>query len=116
MKILLPGGSGQIGTILARHLHTQAHDVLVLSRTPPPLEAGLSRRRIARPPQTCPPLFYAHEPRSRRRLLRPLRSGPRRPRRNPRPRHPVLLLDSRPRLLPCNLPPPRPPRDHRRNQ
>jgi hypothetical protein len=34
MKILLPGGSGQIGTILARHLHAQGHEVLVLSRTP----------------------------------------------------------------------------------
>jgi hypothetical protein len=36
MKILLPGGSGQIGTILARHLHAQGHEVLVLSRTPKP--------------------------------------------------------------------------------
>src|SRR5690348_4713218 len=34
MKIIIPGGSGQIGTILARHLHAQGHDVLVLSRTP----------------------------------------------------------------------------------
>ena len=34
MKIILPGGSGQVGTILARHLHSQGHDVLVLSRTP----------------------------------------------------------------------------------
>jgi hypothetical protein len=34
MKIILPGGSGQIGTILARHLHAQGHEVLVLSRTP----------------------------------------------------------------------------------
>jgi hypothetical protein len=36
MKILLPGGSGQIGTILARHLHAQGHEVLVLSRNPKP--------------------------------------------------------------------------------
>jgi uncharacterized protein (TIGR01777 family) len=36
MKILLPGGSGQIGTILARHLHAHGHDVLVLSRNPKP--------------------------------------------------------------------------------
>jgi NAD dependent epimerase/dehydratase family enzyme len=36
MKIILPGGSGQIGTILARHLHTEGHDVLVLSRAPKP--------------------------------------------------------------------------------
>ena len=34
MKIVLPGGSGQVGTILARHLHGQGHDVVVLSRTP----------------------------------------------------------------------------------
>ena len=34
MKIILPGGSGQVGTILARHLHTHGHEVLVLSRTP----------------------------------------------------------------------------------
>ncbi len=36
MKIVLPGGSGQIGTLLARHLHAQGHDVVVLSRTPIP--------------------------------------------------------------------------------
>ncbi len=34
MKILLPGGSGQIGTMLARHLHAQGHDVVVMSRKP----------------------------------------------------------------------------------
>src|SRR6266702_6338171 len=34
MKIILPGGSGQVGTILARHLCAEHHDVLVLSRTP----------------------------------------------------------------------------------
>ncbi|HXD88926.1 MAG TPA: TIGR01777 family oxidoreductase [Urbifossiella sp.] len=34
MKIILPGGSGQVGTILARHFHRQGHDVLVLSRSP----------------------------------------------------------------------------------
>ncbi len=33
MKIVLPGGSGQIGTLLARHLHAQGHEVLVLTRT-----------------------------------------------------------------------------------
>jgi len=36
LKILLPGGGGQIGAILARHLHAQGHDVLVLSRNPKP--------------------------------------------------------------------------------
>ena len=34
MKIILPGGSGQIGTLLARHLHAQDHEIVVLSRTP----------------------------------------------------------------------------------
>ncbi|SNS73850.1 hypothetical protein SAMN05421770_102130 [Granulicella rosea] len=33
-RILIPGGSGQIGTILARYLYTAGHDVTVLSRRP----------------------------------------------------------------------------------
>jgi len=32
MKIVIPGGSGQVGTILARAFHTDGHDVVVLSR------------------------------------------------------------------------------------
>ncbi len=36
MKIVLPGGSGQVGTILARSLHADGHDVVVLSRHPGP--------------------------------------------------------------------------------
>ena len=36
MRILIPGGSGQVGTILARHLHANGHDVTVLSRNPHP--------------------------------------------------------------------------------
>ncbi len=36
MKIIIPGGSGQIGTILARSFHAEGHDVLVLSRNPGP--------------------------------------------------------------------------------
>lgn len=32
MKILIPGGSGQVGTILARALHALGHEVVVLSR------------------------------------------------------------------------------------
>ena len=32
MKIVIPGGSGQVGTILARAFHGQGHDVVVLSR------------------------------------------------------------------------------------
>jgi uncharacterized protein (TIGR01777 family) len=34
MRIIIPGGSGKIGTVLARALHQQAHDVVVLSRQP----------------------------------------------------------------------------------
>jgi uncharacterized protein (TIGR01777 family) len=34
MRILIPGGSGQVGTILARHLFAAGHEVTVLSRHP----------------------------------------------------------------------------------
>lgn len=34
MKIIIPGGSGQVGTILARHFCAAGHDVVVLSRRP----------------------------------------------------------------------------------
>jgi len=34
MKIVIPGGSGQLGTLLARSFHETGHDVAVLSRTP----------------------------------------------------------------------------------
>jgi hypothetical protein len=34
MKIVIPGGSGQVGTVLARALHADGHDVVVLSRNP----------------------------------------------------------------------------------
>ena len=34
MKIVIPGGSGHIGTALARFLHQAGHDVVVLSRRP----------------------------------------------------------------------------------
>ena len=38
MRIVIPGGSGQVGQILARHFHAQGHAVTVLSRgvTPAP--------------------------------------------------------------------------------
>src|SRR5260370_13753988 len=36
MKIIIPGGSGQVGTILARHFHAAGHEVVVLSRKPVP--------------------------------------------------------------------------------
>jgi uncharacterized protein (TIGR01777 family) len=34
MKIVIPGGSGQVGTVLARAFHRYGHDVVVLSRRP----------------------------------------------------------------------------------
>ena len=34
MRIVIPGGSGQVGTILARYLATAGHEVVVLSRSP----------------------------------------------------------------------------------
>jgi uncharacterized protein (TIGR01777 family) len=33
MKIVIPGGSGQVGTVLARAFHGAGHDVVVLSRS-----------------------------------------------------------------------------------
>ena len=34
MKVVIPGGSGQVGTILTRALHADGHDVVVLTRQP----------------------------------------------------------------------------------
>ena len=34
MRIVIPGGSGQVGTILARAFHRDGHDVVILSRSP----------------------------------------------------------------------------------
>jgi len=34
MRIVIPGGAGQVGTLLAREFHRDGHDVVVLSRTP----------------------------------------------------------------------------------
>lgn len=34
MRIVIPGGSGQVGGILARHFHTKGDEVIVLSRHP----------------------------------------------------------------------------------
>ena len=36
MKVVLPGGSGQIGTLLTRAFQKEGHEVVVLSRTPQP--------------------------------------------------------------------------------
>ncbi len=35
-RIIIPGGSGQVGTLLARAFHQEGHDVVVLSRRPAP--------------------------------------------------------------------------------
>ena len=36
MRVVIPGGSGQVGTLLARAFHADGHDVVVLSRRPRP--------------------------------------------------------------------------------
>ena len=36
MKVIIPGGSGQVGTLLARAMFARGHDVVVLSRQPSP--------------------------------------------------------------------------------
>src|SRR5271156_5546585 len=36
MKIVIPGGTGQVGTLLARAFVADNHDVVVLSRNPRP--------------------------------------------------------------------------------
>ncbi len=36
MKIVIPGGSGQVGRILTRHFHAKGHAVTVFSRSPRP--------------------------------------------------------------------------------
>ncbi|OWK43225.1 TIGR01777 family oxidoreductase [Fimbriiglobus ruber] len=36
MKIVIPGGSGQLGHLLARAFHASGHEVVVLARTPRP--------------------------------------------------------------------------------
>ena len=36
MRIVIPGGSGQVGQILARHFHARGHAVTIFSRSPEP--------------------------------------------------------------------------------
>src|SRR3712207_1957335 len=36
MRIVLTGGTGQVGTLLARAFHADGHEVVVLSRRPAP--------------------------------------------------------------------------------
>ena len=42
MKIVIPGGTGQVGGLLRRHLVAAGHEVVVLSRHPAPLEPGVT--------------------------------------------------------------------------
>jgi hypothetical protein len=37
LRIVIPGGSGQVGHLLAEHFHAQGHAVTVLSRSPHPM-------------------------------------------------------------------------------
>jgi uncharacterized protein (TIGR01777 family) len=34
LRIVIPGGNGQVGTVLSRHFHAQGHEVVVLARKP----------------------------------------------------------------------------------
>jgi uncharacterized protein len=43
MKIVIPGGSGQVGHILARHFHAKGHAVTVFSRDPRPAPWRVTR-------------------------------------------------------------------------
>ena len=36
LRMIIPGGNGQVGTVLSRHFHTQGHEVVVLARKPVP--------------------------------------------------------------------------------
>ncbi|MBO9522108.1 MAG: DUF1731 domain-containing protein [Nocardioidaceae bacterium] len=44
MRIVIPGGTGQVGGVLRRHLAAAGHDVVVLSRHPETLEPGVRHR------------------------------------------------------------------------
>jgi uncharacterized protein (TIGR01777 family) len=43
MRVVIPGGSGQVGTMLARHFHRRGHSVTVLSRSPRPVPWQMAR-------------------------------------------------------------------------
>ena len=48
MKVVIPGGSGQVGTVLARDLRAAGHEVVVLSREAQPGFACRMRRSCGR--------------------------------------------------------------------
>jgi uncharacterized protein (TIGR01777 family) len=43
MKVVIPGGSGQVGAMLARAFHQDGHEIVVLSRSAKSLPPGVSR-------------------------------------------------------------------------
>lgn len=43
MRIIIPGGTGQVGTLLARAFHADGHEVVVLSRRPAPAPWRIER-------------------------------------------------------------------------
>ncbi len=45
MKVVLPGGSGQVGTLLARSFGAEGHEVVMLSRSPGSAAGGSSSQR-----------------------------------------------------------------------
>jgi uncharacterized protein (TIGR01777 family) len=57
MKIVIPGGSGQVGTTLARAFHEDGHEVVVLSRSP----AAAAWRTLPWDAQTLGPWTEAFE-------------------------------------------------------
>ena len=73
MKIVIPGGSGQVGTLLSRSFHADGHEVVVLSR-----RAGTAPWRIVRMGRAHPrPLGHrARRGRRRRQPRRPERRLP----------------------------------------
>ena len=51
MKMVLAGGSGQVGTLLARHVAARGDDVVVLSRSPAEASAARPWRQVAWTPE-----------------------------------------------------------------
>jgi NAD dependent epimerase/dehydratase family enzyme len=43
MKIVIPGGTGQVGSVLARAFHGDGHEVVVLGRSPKPAPWRVAR-------------------------------------------------------------------------
>ena len=68
MRIVIPGGTGQVGQILARHFHSQGHDVTVLTANP--TTRSLAHRLLGWPD----PRPLGHRIRTERRLHQPRRT------------------------------------------